>query len=515
MDIQYYFQYITSWMYHNVIRSDLMYALLKIILIIGLVTLLVVREYTLFVLLFVIILSCECFRWITENNRDFGEVQKMLASSLWSDNADSANFSMTSGIKDKDTLTHGVSLSTREGFSLGMPKIIQGDDSGKDHRRSNKFIEEDSNDFSEKYFKSKQCSIGSGIGGITMFGSNELIGGTRIAQINSIYDFSNNSTPNNSSGNDGIDGIRDGIRAKYFIDCVYKPVKRSFDKLGEFRDGTTTTYKKGDFRDMKTLMYNDINNRIIDISRCLARFNTEEVLFNTASDITADISNRITLSNKNKDGAHILKTKPDEFAYKSLIAGNSNADKMKNIQPLNSGSAGDNRSDSTYSQLLQSVNSDERYKNNDALKQRHLNVYSKVYGFRKRIDEILSMMREQTKNDAALLYTVRVDESIIQELRMMLGYLAIVQRTYDIIKYETEVSFVGEETKKGIYAAKLNTIPPPSTLGVITDTPSDTITGNAKNILRLPHDDDTYNSIDEKRYLYGITYYFGGRPHGS
>jgi len=500
MDIHYYIQYITSWMYHNVIRSDVMYALLKIILIIGLVTLLVVREYTLFVLLFVIILSCECFRWITENNRDFGEVQKMLASSLWSDNADSANFSMTSGIKDKDTLTHGVSLSTREGFSLGMPKIIQGDDSGKDHRRSNKFIEEDSNDFSEKYFKSKQCSIGSGIGGITMFGSNELIGGTRIAQINSIYDFSNNSTPNNSSGNDGI-------RAKYFIECVYNPVKRSFDKLGKFRDGTTTTYKQGDFRDMKTLMYNDINNRIIDIKRCLARFNTE-LLFNTVSDITANRSDRITLSDKNKDGADISNPEevPDKFAYKSLIAGNSNADKMVNIQPLNSGSAGDNRSDSTYSQLLQSVNSDERYKNNDALKQRHLNVYSKVYGFRKRIDEILSMMRQQTKNDAALLYTVRVDESIIQELRMMLGYLAIVQRTYDIIKYETD---------KGIYATILDKNPLPNEIAVITaPSSSSTVTGN-QNILRLPHDDDTYNSIDEKRYLYGITYYFGGRPHGS
>ena len=114
-------------------------------------------------------------------------------------------------------------------------------------------------------------------------------------------------------------------------------------------------------------------------------------------------------------------------------------------------------------------------------------------------------MRQQTKNDAALLYTVRVDESIIQELRMMLGYLAIVKRTYDIIKYETD---------KGIYATKLDKTPPPPTLDVITVTPSDTITGNA-NILRLPHDDDTYNSIDEKRYLYGITYYFGGRPHGS
>jgi len=254
---------------------------------------------------------------------------------------------------------------------------------------------------------------------------------------------------------------------------------------------------------MKTLMYNDINIHIIDITRCLARFNTE-VLFNTVSDITADRSQRLSLSDRKADDSIIQKTKEDEFVYKSLIAGNSNADKLVNIQPLNSGRAGDNRSDSTYSQLLDSVNSDERYKNNDALKQRHLSVYGKVYGFRKRIDEILSTMRQQTKNDAALLNTVRVGESVVQELRMILGYLAIVQRTADIIKFE-------KDTK--IYATKLDITPPPTTLSYI---PADASAINTNsNIFRLPHDDDTYNTDDEKRYLYGITYYFGGRPHGS
>ena len=504
MEILYYIQYIISWFYHNVIHNDATYAVLKIMLIIGLVGLLVYREYTLFLLLCVVILSSECFRWMMENNGDFGEVKKMITSSIWNNDSSSSS-SIIAGIKDKDVLTRGVSLSTREGFSLGMPKIIQGDDSGKDHRRSNKFIEEDSNDFTEKYFKSKQCSIGSGIGGITMFGSNELIGESRTAQINTIYDFANKSTPNTTSANTTT-------RAVYFIDCVYNPIKRSYGKVGTFRVVNSNNYVDGDFRDMKKVMYNDINNRIIDIKRCLARFNTG-ILFNTVSDVTADRSNRISLSDKNKDDATILKTKEGEFVYKSVIAGDKNSDKLANIQPLNSGRAGDTQSDSTYSQLLQSVNSDERYKNNDPLKQRHLSVYGKVYGFRKRIDEILSMMRQQTKNDAALLHTVRVDEQVIQELRMILGYLAIVQRTYDIIKYETEVSFVGE-TQKGIYATKLDKTPPPTTLDVITETPSDTITGEA-NIFRIPHDDDTYNSIDEKRYLYGITYYFGGRPHGS
>ena len=493
MEIQYYIQYFLSWIYHNVIHSDTMYAVLKIILIIGLVALFVYREYTLFVLLCVVIISFECFRWMTENNRDFGELQKTIASTLWTDLSSSA----TGGISDKDVLTQGVSLS-REGFSLGIPKIIQGDDSGKDHRRSNKFIEEDSIDFTDKYFNSKQCSIGSGIGGITMFGSNELIGTSRKANIMSIYDFATNSTSNNIYGNGGT-------RARYFIDCVYNPIKRSYGKVGTFRQENSDKYIVGDFRDMKTLMYNEVNHRIIDITRCLARFNTE-LLFNTISDITSNISNRITLSDKT-DGKVI----PDTIVYKSLIAGDKNTDKMKNIQPLKYGIAGDDLNDRTYSQLLQSVNSDERYKNNDALKQQHLNVYSKVHGYRKRIDEILSMMREQTKNDAALLYTVRVDEPIIQELRMMLGYLAIIQRTYDIIKFETEL-VIGE--KKGIYATLLDKEQPPSSLDPINSNPMPTINGDI-NIFRLPHDDDTYNSIDEKRYLYGITYYFGGRPYGS
>jgi hypothetical protein len=118
------------------------------------------------------------------------------------------------------------------------------------------------------------------------------------------------------------------------------------------------------------------------------------------------------------------------------------------------------------------------------------------------------MMRQQTKNDAALLYTIRVDEAIIQELRMMLGYLAIVQRTADIIKYETELG--PGDTTKGIYATKLDITPPPTTLDVINPAHPTIIITSKTNIFKLPHDDDTYNSIDEKRYLYGITYYFGG-----
>jgi hypothetical protein len=391
---------------------------------------------------------------------------------------------------DKDELTKGVPI-TREGFSLSFPKITKGDDSGTDHRRSNKFIEEDSNDFTDKYFNSKQCSIGSGIGGISMFGSNELLEGTkRTTVISGIYDFAGKyvSAIRDDSNND---------RATYFKDCVYDPVYRS-------QNGA------GDFRVIKKQMYDDINNQIINIKRCVARFNTE-ILFNTSSDITADISNRLSLSNMKTDGtAYTLDVdNTNKLVYVSLIQGATNADKMKNIQPLNKGSNGDSASDQTYSNLLQSINSNGRYIYNDALKQKHLNIYSKVYGYRKRIDEILSMMRDQTKNDAAKLYTIRVDETIVQELRMILSYLMIIERTNDIIKFEMK----DDKTNNGmdIYGRLGELTLTELTVSDSNKVLADNITG-ANSIFKIPLEDDTYNTNDEKRYLYGITYYFNRGP---
>jgi hypothetical protein len=114
---------------------------------------------------------------------------------------------------DKDELTTGVTL-TREGFSIGLPKFVLGDDSVKYYQRSNKFIEEDSRDFSEKYFTSKQCSIGSGVGSITMFGDNQIIGSRRDL----IYDYQGKWTPNDSGGDSAK-------RYTYFKDCVYDPIR--------------------------------------------------------------------------------------------------------------------------------------------------------------------------------------------------------------------------------------------------------------------------------------------------
>jgi hypothetical protein len=454
MDLQYYIQYILSWVVHNVIYTDASFAIVRILIVIGLVSLLVYRQYILFGLLCILVLCAEYLAVADTNDGDNPFAQFAAALS-------------PPRIVDKDELTRGISIDGREGFSIGMPKIIKGDDSGKDHRRSNKFIEEDSREFSETYFTSKRCSIGSGVGGITMFGSNELIGTSREATIRGVYDFAGNVTNNTST-----DAGTTAKRFKYFNECVFQPVKRN------------------DFRDFKKKIYNDVNSNIINIENCLKRFNTG-VLFNTKSNISAGYSQRLTTMMDDK----VSGTNDASFNYVSLIAGGTDKTaKLSNIQPLNKGVNGDNFNERTYSKLLKDTNDSTE---NSARKQRAIDIFGKVYGYRQRIDEILAMMRAQTKDDAAYINTVRISESVVQELRTMLSYLAIIQRTDAIIKFDIS---------NGIYD-KLNTTPPPTTLGELRSAGLDKIS-DANNIFKIPLDDDTYNTNDEKRYLYGITYYF-------
>ena len=157
---------------------------------------------------------------------------------------------------------------------------------------------------------------------------------------------------------------------------------------------------------------------------------------------------------------------------------------------------------------MNSNNNDNIYKNNDTLKQRHLTIYNRVYQYRKRIDELLSMMRTQTKEDASLLHTIRISEPVVEELRMILSYLMIIQRTNDIIDFE--MTFPKQSSDKpGIYDGKLNLPVKPDTLAFMpVDGSTIANIRGANSILNIPMEYDTYNTTDEKRYLYGITYYF-------
>jgi hypothetical protein len=467
MDLQYYIKYIAAWLYHNIINTDVTLSIVRILIIIGLVSLLVYGQYILFALLCIVLVCAEVFMGATLFSLNGAAAAAAAAT-------DSRASTLSHHTVDKDELTTGVSL-TREGFSIGMPKIVKGDDSGKYYQRSNKFIEEDSRDFSEKYFTSKQCSIGSGVGAITMFGDNELIGSRRDL----IYDYQGKWTPNDSGGDSAK-------RYTYFKDCVYDTIQRN------------------DFRLLKKEIYTKIKERVIDIPKCLARFNIE-VLFNTRSDVTADISKSITLSDK-KEGSSV-----PEIASVSVINGTDNATKLANIQPLNAGSIGDNANEATYTALMNETNVStsgiyESPGSRAYRKQIATSVYGKVFEYRKRIDVILSEMVKQTTNDKSNLYTVRVSEDLIRELRRMLAYLALVEQSNRVILFE--------QSQKNMLKDKITNVVagagPDLSQGMLEPLPSDTketISGGY-NIFGIPLEDNTYNMKDEQRYLYGITYYF-------
>lgn len=384
---------------------------------------------------------------------------------------------------DKDELTTGISVyendhhaeaAGREGFSIG---IIKGDDSGVDHRRYNKFVEQDSRDFTDKYFSSKQCSIGNSAGGVTMFGSNELLGDSRTAQISGgIYNFAGKWVSNETDN-----ATVNAKRYTYFKDCVYSPITRY------------------NFRDFKKDVYNNINKDIINIQRCLNRFNTN-ILFDTQTDDAAGYSRRLT---KLQDST--VKGALSSISYVSLIArGNDkpedkfSKDKFSNIQPLNRGNNADNASETTYSALLKKTN--EQPISESAEKQRKIEIYGKVYGYRQRIDQILEMMRKQAKNDAANIDTINISEEVVEELRLILSYLAIIERTNAVILFEEKNGYY--DTTKTAVTDGNNTLKPLSQTADVG-----TITGY-NNIFRVPLLDDTYNTNDEKRYIYGITFYF-------
>jgi hypothetical protein len=285
-----------------------------------------------------------------------------------------------------------------------------------------------------------------------------------------VYDFSGNWTSNDTNG----DPIQ---RLKYLNECVFEPIKRN------------------DFRAFKKELYSNIMQSVIDIGKCFTRFDVT-LLLNTESDVALNYSKRISLSDKKEGDQQV-----NDVAYVSIIQGNTNATKLENIQALNAGPSGDNASDATYAALMKRTDDRRDGIYNDiAVRQRANDVYGKAFGYRKRIDEILARMREETKNDASKLHTVRVNENIVREMRRIFAYFALIKQCNSIIIFEM--------TQSKIYEI-LDVVPSLTTLVpiVVTTTQTDPISGD-NNLYRIPLDDDSYNTNDEKRYFYGITYYF-------
>ena len=469
-DLQYYLKYIISWFYFNVLNTDASYAVLRILIIIGLVSLLVYQEYILFTLLCIAVVCVEML--IRDNNtantiRDIFSIDLGTASKYRREVA-------------KDELTTGVSLSSREGFSLGLPKIITGDDSGKDHRRPNKFIEEHSREFTDKYFSSKQCSIGSDVGEITMFGSNEVIGDKREASFNRIYNFGMLT---------GTTKTTPSVVFTYLKDCVYNPIKRN------------------DFRDFKTTIFKGINENIINIEQCLKIFNTTFLFSSTLNERFSRTTNQAGSSGP--IGPIML----SEIINTIVAAAAANAsveekrlnavailkDKLRLIKRgLSDDVVFGNEQ---YTTLVQKTNNS---KDSNIIKQRKLDIYGKVFGFRQRIDTILKVMHGQVNNDFSNVNTVSVSESIVNELRTMLSYLAIIQQSNTIIVYDSSANKIYDNVNDAVI--KLGTGTADAKTALLTAATKFTALGGI-DIFGIPLEDDTYNTNDEKRYLYGITHF--------
>jgi hypothetical protein len=194
-----------------------------------------------------------------------------------------------------------------------------------------------------------------------------------------------------------------------------------------------------------------------------------------------------------------------------MINGGSDDEKLKNIESLDRGPNGDNANETTYSQLMNETNNSKSgiYENEATrtyMKERVISIYGKVFGYRARINDILKMMRDQTKDDATLMHTVRISESIVNELRTMLAYLSIIQKSNNIIEFELNMGTgktIYDQISTAVTGGTFTLVP---ITGVIDENKA-AISGD-NNIYRIPLDDNTYNTKDEQRYLYGITYYF-------
>jgi hypothetical protein len=221
------------------------------------------------------------------------------------------------------------------------------------------------------------------------------------------------------------------------------------------------------------------------------------ILFDTRSEIGAGFSTRLTkIQDQVVESNNSVDNSKSSFEYKSVIAGRTSDDKFSNIMELNRGKYSDNLSESTYSALMKRTNS----KPTTSLKQREIDIYGKVYGYRKRLNDILKLMRDQAKDDSANINRINISEEIVQELRTILSYLAIVMRTKFIVEFEEQNGYyntIQEAVTGGTLKLKPLTSP----------TNKETITGD-NNIFGTPLLDDTFNTNDEKRYLYGITFYF-------
>jgi hypothetical protein len=181
--------------------------------------------------------------------------------------------------------------------------------------------------------------------------------------------------------------------------------------------------------------------------------------------------------------------------------------------------------DSDFGRFINQVSISTTDKN----KNRKLEIYNTVYGYKIRLNEIFSGWRDNAlryNNDITL---ISISDTMLQEIRNIVNYIRVIQITKIIIDKEQtdlkiyvnmDIAYNGN--KEYIPYGYISSPPPPPENNII---PSPT---SVKEIIRrdvtnsiftyfngykLYELTDAFNTPDEQRYLYGISYFYNNILH--
>ena len=463
-----YTHYLLRGIYYNYIHTETGIAISRLFVFIVCITLIIYANYTYLFIFLILVIIIEQYSY-SLSSLSYPHPSSWL--NIWSeirhygdymshdimDNISSDRLQKISMDENINKLTVGLHLNEKEGFEL--PIISRGDVSGREYRIPNHFIESSSREYSDTFFENKKCN--NGIGSAFMFGSNELIGTSRTANLFSLYDFSGNLSIIKSNLHSSVFFKRSCF--DYFSDCVYKPVKRSVD-AGQ------------DFRTLKTTIYDKITSNIMSIDAVLSKFKMN--------------SNTIGISENNYIVNNIINIKAGTN-FITLID-------YKPVETI----------DNDFGTLIIEEN-----KKTDRFKNRRLDVYNKVNQYKKRLNEIFTIWNNSVKDNNKEIGNINISDNMLQEIKEIVNYIQVIKDTNTIIRNEMN----GERNIYAKFTPALITSKEFLPYGIVinTSTNTETLDINKTNDVFTIHKNinmnnlmSDYNLPDEQRYVYGISYFY-------
>ena len=146
------------------------------------------------------------------------------------------------------------------------------------------------------------------------------------------------------------------------------------------------------------------------------------------------------------------------------------------------------KSEEQYTILIKKVNNEKDPDYDIKYKSRKLEIYNKVYGYKTKLNEFFERIETQYKQNNNVIGTMTISDTTIQELREIINYLRVVKMSKDIIDIVSKYNI----DKEGSTPKQNNNLKP-----------------MFKDLKIYESDlDKSYNTPDEQRYLWGISYYY-------